>query len=126
MAPIVIDPFGHWLTERTKTVEYPKLILSRSPIVRLARVFLGCYKNKPTHHRHFAMNRTPTAAKISSGRIVDIYDQCGNYMHRVNVSPRQAIAAVVTPDTLTVSLVDGHVQVFALSRNTSPVLRYTR
>ncbi len=72
------------------------------------------------------MNRTPTAAKITSGRIVDIYDRCGNYLHRVNVSPRQAIAAVVTPDTLTVSLVDGHVQVFALSKNTSPVLRYTR
>ena len=72
------------------------------------------------------MSRTPTAAKITNGRIVDIYDQCGNYLHRVNVSPRQAIAAVVTANTLAVSLGDGHVQVFTLSQNTSPVLRYTR
>jgi hypothetical protein len=72
------------------------------------------------------MKRQPTAARLLNDQTVEVYDQNGNYLYRVNVAPGRAVCAVVGPDSLAVNLTDGRVQVFALAENRSPVLRYTR
>lgn len=72
------------------------------------------------------MHRQPTAARLLHDQLVEIYDQQGNPLYRAHVAPYRAIAAVVAGESLTVSLSDGRVQVFALRPGQNPVLRYTR
>ena len=72
------------------------------------------------------MPAQPASAKITGLQTVEIFDQNGNYMHRVSVAPDRVAGAVVSGGMLTINLTDGRVKGFALIPGSSPVLRFTR
>jgi len=72
------------------------------------------------------VERTPTTAKIFTPQLVDVLDQNDKCLWHVDVSPYHAVTADVIRDALIIDFAEGYIQMYQVSENNEPELRYKK